>query len=115
MERPQHQRFPKPARVVASGDYKKAQSKGRRKRGDFFTVWVVHNGLDLPRLGMAVSRKVGKSHDRQLLRRRIRELFRRQMMPLQPGSDHIVIARPGAAELSFASLTEELNRTMARK
>lgn len=114
MESPRTERFPKRARVVASRDYERAQSRGRRRRGDHLTLWLSTNARGVARLGMAVSRKVGKSHDRQKLRRRLRELFRRHRIPLHPGYDHIVVARPGAAEMSFDDLARELTQLLGR-
>lgn len=63
------------------------------------------------RLGLTVSRKVGKAVHRNRVKRRIRECFRRRIRPLLPeGTDMVVIARPGAADISFAILNTELER-----
>lgn len=113
MERASSQRFQKSSRVILSTDYQAAQRRGRRLRSAHLTILVLPTQREQARLGMAVSRKVGKSHDRQRLRRRIRELFRRQLVPIQPCADHIVIARPGAAELEFDALREEMRQALA--
>ncbi len=59
------------------------------------------------RLGMTVSRKVGRAVRRNRLRRRIREFARLELRDLPP-LDLVVHCRPGAAELSGRELRREL-------
>lgn len=63
---------------------------------------------DTPRLGVTVSRRVGGSVARNRVKRRIREWFRRTHLDVPTGRDLLVIARPGAAELTSAASTSEL-------
>jgi len=59
------------------------------------------------RLGMTVSRKVGKAVSRNRLRRRIRDFARLQPRDLPP-VDVVVHCRPGSAELPGELLRREL-------
>jgi ribonuclease P protein component len=56
---------------------------------------------DAPRLGLAVSRKVGGAVERNRVKRVLREAFAREGSRLPAGSDAVVIARSGARELAF--------------
>jgi ribonuclease P protein component len=58
-------------------------------------------GLE-PRLGLAVSRKVGGSVERNRLKRRLREAFDRIADRVEPGRDYVLIVRPGLAETAEA-------------
>ena len=49
------------------------------------------NGLPYSRLGLSVSKRVGKAVTRNRIKRRIRELFRTQKKSLPQGFDIIVI------------------------
>ena len=51
-----------------------------------------------PRLGLAVSRKVGNAVERNTIKRVLREQFAEAVDSLRPGVDIVVIARPGLAE-----------------
>ena len=60
-----------------------------------------------PRLGLIASRKVGPAPVRNLVKRRIRELFRHHWQQLPARSDLVVILRPRARELSFTDLKHD--------
>ena len=69
------------------------------------------------RLGITVTRRVGKAVIRNRLKRSVREVFRRQRAALPEKLDVVVIARGGAAllrasevELELGSLFETLSR-----
>ena len=51
-----------------------------------------------PRLGLAVSRKVGGAVDRNRVKRRLRDAFERVSPELPPGHDYVLVVRPGLAE-----------------
>jgi ribonuclease P protein component len=51
---------------------------------------------------------VGNAVVRNRVKRRLREFVRLHRRDLPPGRDFVVIAKPGAAELSYADLVTEL-------
>jgi len=55
-----------------------------------------------PRLGLAVSRKVGGSVERNRLKRQLRAAFDRIADGVAPGRDYVLIVRPGLAETAEA-------------
>lgn len=60
-----------------------------------------------------MSKRVGKAVIRNRIKRRVREVFRREIRATMPaGTAMVVIARPGAAALSADTLRTEL-RTAA--
>lgn len=67
----------------------------------------------LGRVGFTVSKKVGKAHERNLVKRRLRHLLRYQKERFA-AHDIVVIARTGAAALPFEDLARQLNSALAR-
>ncbi len=61
------------------------------------------------RLGIVASRKAGSAVARNRGKRLIREWFRKHSGIVPGGYDLVVILRPGAAQLDFRALCEELN------
>jgi ribonuclease P protein component len=60
------------------------------------------------RFGFSVSKKVGKAHDRNRVKRRLREICRRHGQLWRRGFDAILVARSSAAEATFAELETAL-------
>ena len=58
------------------------------------------------RVGITVSKKLGKAHIRNRTRRRIREVYRRNEESFQPGWDIVVVARSKAVDAPFDKLTK---------
>ncbi len=63
---------------------------------DVMVVYAAANDLDTTRLGISVSKRVGRAVDRAYTRRRIREAFRRNKRTLPAGFDIVCVARPRA-------------------
>jgi ribonuclease P protein component len=63
---------------------------------------VLPNGTGESRLGFSVGKSVGKAVVRNRVRRRLREIARR--MPLKPGWDIVIIARPDSSDKDYREL-----------
>ena len=69
-------------------------------------LYARKNRLDTNRVGITVSKKLGKAHIRNRVRRRIREVYRLNEEKFQPGWDIVVVARVKAIDASFDALTK---------
>lgn len=68
-------------------------------------LYARKNRTDGNRVGVTVSKKLGKAHVRNRTRRRIREVYRLNEDKFQPGWDIVVVARTKAVEAPFGKLT----------
>ncbi|MES2461402.1 MAG: ribonuclease P protein component [Armatimonadota bacterium] len=66
------------------------------------------------RFGFSVSKKVGKAHDRNRIKRCLREICRLRGGEWLSGFDVIFVARSGANKADYRALEEEVKQLMAR-
>jgi ribonuclease P protein component len=105
--------LPRELRLRRSVDFQVANRVGRRVPcADLMVVWRP-NGLGAPRLGLAVSRKVGNAVVRNRVKRWLREAMRHERAGLTP-VDVVLIARPSAASASATALRSEVATAFAR-
>jgi len=91
-------------------EFARVHRRGRRRSGSFLTC-LVADGRERTRVGFSVSTAVGGAVVRNRLRRRIKAILDRYPLDRAPFVDLVVIARPGAGELSFGELCGEIERT----
>ena len=80
----------------------------------FLVLYARKNRAGCNRVGITVSKKLGKAHIRNRTRRRIREVYRLNEEKFQPGWDIVVVARTKAVDAPFDKLTKSY-LTLARK
>ncbi len=68
------------------------------------------NKLGHPRLGIVVPRYGKRAIDRNRVRRRVREISRRRILPSVHGIDLVVRSRPEAYNATFGELMVDLDR-----
>ena len=69
-------------------------------------LYARKNRTECNRVGITVSKKLGKAHVRNRTRRRIREVYRLNEEKFRPGWDIVVVARSRAVEAPFDKLTK---------
>ena len=70
----------------------------------YLVLYARKNRTSGNRVGITVSKKLGKAHIRNRVRRRIREVYRLNEGQFQPGWDIVVVARSKAVEAPFDKL-----------
>jgi ribonuclease P protein component len=96
------------SRLLRSGDFDRTLRSGRRISTDYLALFVSDNGLGRPRVGLAVSRKLGNAVVRNKIKRRLRELLRPMVLQAKGGRDVVIVARARAVDAEFTRLRQEI-------
>ena len=72
----------------------------------YLELYARRNRTATNRVGITVSKKLGKANVRNRIRRRLREVYRLNEDKFQPGWDIVVVARTRAIHAPFDTLTE---------
>jgi ribonuclease P protein component len=109
-------------RLTSPVHFREVVRRGRRRGGQLMVVHLWASTSPAlpgttpagPRVGFVVSRAVGPSVTRNLVKRRLRHLCRDRIAALPPGSMLVVRALPAAATAGYDELAEELDRCLAK-
>ena len=100
--------FPKELRLRKRKDFLHVYNVGKRFITDNFIIFIAKNNVNLPRIGITVTRKYGKAVKRNRLKRIIREFFRLNKPLFKNGYDFLLTAKKECKIKTFAELTFEL-------
>lgn len=98
----------KASRLLRRADFERLSKYGRTIHRDHFVVICRRNSLGNLRLGVTVSKRVGRAVMRNRIKRLVREYFRLNRARFDDAYDMNVIARTGAANLS----SQEIHQTL---
>ena len=107
--------FPRAARLTRKSDFDRVLRAPTRCGSALFRAQVAPGeGPDCARLGLAIAKRViRKSHDRNRLKRHVREVFRACRAAL-PHSDIVVFAKSEALAATPQALRQDLSRLFDR-
>lgn len=105
--------LPRAARLKRSRDFQAVYKRRQSWATPHLAFYVRFRGTRegaASRLGFVISKKIAKrAHDRNRLKRRLREICRRDLLPGVPRPvDGLFVARTSAADVPFAQLAAEV-------
>lgn len=89
-----------PEKLKKRWEFQRAYQKGSKYWNRYFVIYVLHTRSDRVRLGITVSKKVGKSVQRNRVKRLIRESFRMLRPSIRVEYDVVVVGRAPACHLT---------------
>jgi ribonuclease P protein component len=101
-------------RLLRSADFDRVLRSGRRAASDYLALFVSDNELGRPRVGLAVSKKLGNAVVRNRIKRRLRELIRPLVARAKGGRDVVIVARSRAVDAQFTRLRQEIEMLWAK-
>ncbi|MFW5953847.1 MAG: ribonuclease P protein component [Guyparkeria sp.] len=113
-DEPRWARFPRTARLLTGRDYQTVMRGGFRVHTANLMLVVSARSEGQARLGLAVSRRrVRRAHERNRIKRVAREEFRLMRTDLAP-MDVVVLAKPGADEVSMDELHRQMRHALKK-
>ncbi len=112
------------ARLCKHADYQRAYAAGRKRQSTSMSWFLALQQAtadagklalsqpNSPRVGLTVGKVLGKAHDRNRIKRRMREALRRHVELLPQGADLILHPRRTVLTLEFAKLEAEVVRIL---
>ncbi len=110
------QRFPRRARIRSTKDILALLRHGRLLKAGALDLYLLENTVGRPRVGIIVPKHGHRNVERNRLKRRIREIVRRDWLARHwtegASADLLVRARSSAYELSQAELAATLSEVL---
>jgi len=100
--------FSKKERLLKRKDFVNLNQSGKRLYSKNFLIIIGKNNLDYSRLGITVTKKIGKSIKRNRIKRLIREFFRLNKARLPKGYDISIVAKSDVSGLKLQDIEKEL-------
>src|ERR1700684_4233466 len=101
-------KLPSTRHLRRHGDFQRVRSEGRSQAGRSVVLNVLHTGVDEPwRCALVTSAKIGGAVQRNLVRRRLREIVRGVGAQIPPGAWFVTIARWRAPTTSYEQLRQD--------
>ena len=117
---PPKQPFPAARRIKRNRDFVAIRNTGKPYRCPYFALYALArtDPIDVgnhPRIGISASRRVGNAVTRNRLKRRMRELFRRNQCRIRSDCDLLLSIRSPAANASFDELEQRFQQAIKYK
>lgn len=107
--------LPKQNRLLKNSDFARVIRQGRAAAGGNFLLKYAKTDNHRPRFGFVISTKVSKKAvERNLLKRRMREIVKSRVATGGDGRDFVFIARKSALSLTFPELKSEVMNLLSR-
>ncbi len=106
--------FSKEERLRKRREFLGVYERGDKVQANYLVLYLLENRLPYNRLGITVSRKIGRSVVRNRLKRLLREIFRANKHAFTPHCDLVVNAKRAAANVYTQQIQEDFLNAIGR-
>ncbi len=97
----------KSATLTLNKQFRKVYKSGKSCARPTLVLYAKQNGQSINRVGITVSKKIGKAHLRNRAKRRLREIYKLQSPALRQGYDFILVSRGRTPYADFSALCQD--------
>ena len=108
-------RLPRKFSMTQRAEFARSREHGKSRPGRYLVLSVLHQpDLDHFKTGFITTKKVGKAHQRNLLRRRFRAIIQNHGERIEPHYYIVTIARWRAKDASYQELERDWLKQAAK-
>jgi len=97
-----------------SREFRKVYDKGKSIANRYLVLFYLENNLDYNRVGISVTKKIGKAVTRNKVKRLIKEGFRVHSDKVKNGYDLIFLSRIRANQATFKEIESAINHLIKK-
>ncbi|MFX0549882.1 ribonuclease P protein component [Hathewaya histolytica] len=101
-------------KIRKNSEFRTVYKRGKSFSNKFLVLYIKKNGNNINRLGISVSKKVGKSVIRSRVKRLIRESYRLNCHKFKNGHDFVIIARVSSNDQNYITIENALNELFSK-
>jgi ribonuclease P protein component len=103
------------SRLRKHADFQRVYALGRKRRSASMNWFMAPQSTSAaPRVGLTVGRVLGKAHERNRIKRRLRDVLRRHVDLLPAGCDLILHPHRSVLTMEFTKLDDEVVRILTQ-
>jgi ribonuclease P protein component len=101
------------SRLRKHADFQRVYAEGKKRRSSNMSWFLApQSDVGSPRVGLTVGKVLGKAHERNRIKRRLREVLRRHIGQLPDGCDLVLHPQRSVLTLEFSKLETEILRIL---
>jgi ribonuclease P protein component len=104
----------KEEKIRKNNEFRTVYRRGKSFSNQLLVLYIYKNKKELNRVGISVSKKVGKSVIRSRVKRLIGESYRLNKDSIKKGYDLVFIARTGSDDKSYVEIEKSLKNLFKR-
>lgn len=102
-------------RLRKHSDFQRVYTEGKKRRSASLNWFIARQSEPAaPRVGLTVGKVLGKAHERNRIKRRLREVLRRHLEKLPAGCDLVLHPHRSVLTMEFAKLDAEIVRILTQ-
>ena len=95
-------------------DFEAVFKEGMNSASRYLVVYARPNGLSINRLGLSVSKRIGKAVTRNRVKRLLREAMRKSLCGVSPNYDFVLVAKKFCVEAELDDFIRDINGFLSR-